>query len=410
MLQRSSRLVVRLALFVVSGLLMVAFAAPVAAADPGYTTIVDGLRNPRGIDFSADGKLYVAESGEAGDVCFTGIPTEEGGTLCAGLSSRISRVDVRAHTRRDYITGLVSVGGPLFAIGASGLGVRGNQVFGLMGFNDIAIPPAEACGGGSDCQMLIAKAKAQLGHLLRGVTSRHYRWKQDVGAFNYNWTVAHKATIGAGNPDYQPGWADNPDFQPGDANPYALADVPSGSYMVDGGSNTLTWIGRNGRMRVVAAFPQPNPPASAENPVPYDAVPTCVAPVGKKVVVSDLHGRIFVVNGRGTNQTVAASTVTSVGGAFLVAAGGCASDGHGHVYISDIFAGSLVKLTLGSMTLSWVRPPSTLNFPAGVAVRGGSIYVANNGVCPSFPTPPSGDPANPNPCEGVTGSIVRIVP
>ena len=73
-------------------------------------------------------------------------------------------------------------------------------------------------------------------------------------------------------------------------------------------------------------------------------------------------------------------------------------------------AGSLVKLTLGTMSLSWVRPPATLNFPAGVAVRAGRVYVANNSVCPSFPTPPSGDPANPNPCAGVTGSIVSIQP
>lgn len=402
----------RLALLVMPAALVLSTFATVNAADPSFDTVVSGLRNPRGIDFSADGKLYVAEAGEAGTVCFTGIPTEEGGQLCAGLSARISRIDVRTHARRDYKTGLVSIGGPLFAIGASGLAVRGNQVYALMGANDVALPPAEACGGGPECQAVLAKAKAQLGHLLRGVTSsRRTWWKQDIGKFNYGWTVANKATIGAGNPDYQPGWAENPDFKPGDSNPYALADAPGGTFMVDGGSNTLTWTPQIGHPRVVAAFPQPNPPASAENPVPYDAVPTCVAPVGHKVVVSDLHGRIFVVNARKSNQTVAPVQVTSLGGAFLVAAGGCAADGKGNVYLSDIFAGSVVKLSLATMTMSWVRPPSTLNFPSGVAVgRNGWLYVANNSVCPSFPTPASGDPANPNPCEGVTGSIVRLHP
>lgn len=391
-----------------ASLLATVAAAPVGAASSD-ALVVGGLANPRGISFSSDGKLYVAEGGEAGDVCFQGIGTEEGGPLCAGFSARISRVDVASGQRADYVTGLLSIGGPLFAIGASGVAVQGNQVYGLMGANDMAVPPTQACGGGADCQAVVAAAQTQLGHLLRGVPSGGYDWKQDVGAFNYQWTVANKATIGAGDPNYQPGWAQNPDFQPGDANPYGLAAAPGGTYVVDGGSNTLTWVPQNGTPKVVAAFPQPNPPASEANPVPYDAVPTCVAPTGGKVVVSDLHGRVFVVDG--SSVTVTPSAVTAQGGAFLATAGGCAADGKGNVYISDIFVGSLVKVSLDSMTMSWVRGPGTFNFPSGVAIgKDGAIYVVNNSVCPSFPTGPSGDPQNPNPCEGVTGSIVRLNP
>jgi hypothetical protein len=372
---------------------------PAEASDPGYDTVVQGLRNPRGIDFSADGKLYVAEAGEAGDVCFEGIQTEEGGPLCGGSSARISRVDTRSGARSDYITGLVSVGGPLFAIGASGVAVHGNQVFGLMGLNDQSVPPAQACGGGADCSAFVDAAAAQLGHLLRGVPPRRYTWRQDVGAFNYQWTVDNKSTIGLGDPSYQPGWADNPDFQPGDANPYGLSDARGGTYTVDGGANTLTWVPQRGRPTIVAAFPDPDP-AHANA---YDSVPTCVTGSGRRVVVADLNGQIFVVDG--SSITVSPADVASDDGAFLVAAGGCASDGRGHVYISDIFAGGLVKLSLRSMTLSWVRPPGTFNFPAGVALgKDGRLYVANNSVCPSFPTPVAPD----NPCGGVTGSIVRL--
>jgi hypothetical protein len=388
--------------------LPLAFALPVVTAahadDSSFQTVVEGLRNPRGLAMSADGRLYVAESGESGagpdSVCFAGEPTEEGGELCVDMSARISRIDTGSGTRNDFINGLVSLGGPLFALGASGVAVKGNQVFGLMGANDVGIPPAEACGGGPECRAILAAAQAQLGHLLRGVPSGNYQWKQDVGAFNYRWTVDNKDSIGLGDPTYQPGWAANPDFQPGDANPYGLASAPGGTYTVDGGANTLTWVPQQGDPVVVAAFPDPDP--STANA--YDAVPTCVAPTAGGVIVADLNGRVFVVDG--SSVTLARAAITPVDGAFLVAAGGCAADGRGNVYISDIFLGSVVKLALATMEMSWVRPPGTLNFPTGVAIgHHGEIYIANNGVCPSFPLP-AGDPQNP--CGGVTGSIVRL--
>jgi hypothetical protein len=365
-----------------------------------YETVVEGLRNPRGIAMS-DGKLYVAESGEGGDVCFAGVTGPEGGDFCVGLSGRISRINTRSGRRTDVVTGLLSLDGPLFAVGATGVAVHDDQVIGLMGGNDIGVPPADACGGGADCQAAVAAGAAQLGHLLRAKRRGRVAWKQDVGAVNYQWTIDNKDSIGLGDPAYQPGWADNPDFEPGDANPYALASARGGSYVVDGGSNTLTFVPRHGQPRIVAAFPNPvGDPTNA-----YDSVPTCVATIGRRVFVADLNGQIFMVDGSST--TVAPSAITSVDGAFLAAAGGCAADRKGNVYVSDIYVGSVVKVSTKTMTMSWVRPPGTLNFPTGVAIgEHGMVYVANNGVCPSFPTPVDPD----NPCGGVSGSIVRFRP
>ena len=45
-------------------LLATIVAAPVGAS-PGYTVVASGLANPRGLAFSANGKLYVAEAGQA---------------------------------------------------------------------------------------------------------------------------------------------------------------------------------------------------------------------------------------------------------------------------------------------------------------------------------------------------------
>jgi hypothetical protein len=365
--------------------------------DAPYRTVVEGLRNPRGLAFD-DHRLYVAESGEAGDVCFEGIPTEEGGALCAGLSARISRVDTRTGARRDVVTGLVSIGEPLFAIGATGVVKGDDGIVGLMGANDVAVPPADMCGATPACRKVVRAAQKQLGHLFESARNGRATWKQDVGAFNYQWTIDNKDSIGTGDPSYQPGWADNPDFQPGDANPYGLAGSRGGQYVVDGGSNTLTFVPRRGAPSVVAAFPNPGSAANA-----YDAVPTCVAPTNDQVAVADLNGSIYLVDG--TSVTVAPSAVTSSDGSALVAAGGCAADRKGNVYISDIYAGSVIKLDVNTMTTSWVLPPGTLNFPSGVAVgEDNAVFVSNNSVCPSFPTPVGAD----NPCGGVTGSIVKI--
>ena len=92
-----------------------------------YEVLVSGLRNPRGVDTAANGRLYVAEAGQGGDVCFPGASTEEGGPLRAGLSSRISLIDVSAKSRTDFITGLLSFGGPLFAVGEVGCPSRATR-------------------------------------------------------------------------------------------------------------------------------------------------------------------------------------------------------------------------------------------------------------------------------------------
>jgi hypothetical protein len=407
-MNRWKRPVRRLVLLTAPVALVMSVVSPAHAAAPGFTTVVSGLRNPRGLDFSANGTLYVAEGGVAGDVCFPGAETEEGGPLCGGTSGRISQVDVKAGTRSDFITGLASIGGPLFAIGPSGVGVQGNQVFAILGANDVAVPPSAACGDTDACRAFLATASAQLGHVLRGVPSGKYAWQQDVGQSNFAWTVANKDTVGAGDPAYQggpPSWvgrsyADNPDFAPGDSNAYGMANAPGGTYVVDGGSNTLTWVPHQGSPQVLVAFPNP----ADDHANAYDAVATCVAPIrGGWVVVADLNGDIFEVDG--SSLTTAPSAVGSEGGAFLAAAGGCAYDGHGNVYISDIFVGSVVKLSLSTLALSWVLPPGTLNFPSGVAIaKNGAVYVTNNGVCPDFPLPAGSG----TPCDGVTGSIVRI--
>jgi sugar lactone lactonase YvrE len=50
-----------------AALIILPLSVPVAAQDAGEAPIVDGLNNPRGLHYSSDGMLYVAEAGTAGD-------------------------------------------------------------------------------------------------------------------------------------------------------------------------------------------------------------------------------------------------------------------------------------------------------------------------------------------------------
>lgn len=366
-----------------------------AATDTGFDQVVNGLSNPRGIAFGDNGALFVSEGGLAGagpvSTCFPGQGTEEGGEACAGTSAQISRVDVAHHTVSAVVTGLPSFGDDtgFFSIGASGMAVQGNQVFGVLGGNPIAIPPVEACPGTTNpdaCPGILAAA-ANFGGVVRVVPSGHATWQQNVGAFNYEWVVANKDTID----DTLPGWANNPDFQPGDANPYAATAAPGGIYVADGGSNTLTWVPDRGAPKVLAALPN-----GLGEGYPYDAVATCTAVVGNRVLIGDLNGRLYLYDG----STMFPQPLT-LGGDFLVATGGCAADRSGNVYVSDIFGGQVLKLSLDTMTLTQIA--TGLSFPSGVAIgRDGAVYVANNGVCPAYLTGPI-----PGLCGG-SGEIVRL--
>src|SRR5438477_7915659 len=83
--------------FAVAALL--AASSPAGAAPIGtYTTVVAGLDNPRDLDFSPNGQLYVAEAGHGGSPsdCVGG--GEGGGSICPGFTSGISLVDIAAGT------------------------------------------------------------------------------------------------------------------------------------------------------------------------------------------------------------------------------------------------------------------------------------------------------------------------
>jgi hypothetical protein len=392
---RASRLLLGAAALAVVALALGASVAGAHNNDPGFDSVVSGLGNPRGIAFDEHGKqLYVAESGDSGALCLSA-------TTCVGLTAKITKVDIEAGTKSPFITGLLSVGDNTgtFSIGATGVAVNDGKVYALMGLNLNGAPPASVCSGAQDCLDAIAAAQ-NLGGVLRADRKGNFEWKQNVGSFDFQWTADNNATIPLDgwqscqqSPPYRGGTC-NDAFNPGDANPYAIAAGKGGNYVVDGASNTLTWVPLHGTPSVLAALP--NPPAGGNA---YDAVPTCVAPLKDgRVVIGDLNGRVFVYDG----STMFPTPQTLSGSGSLISVGGCAADKRGkNVYFSDIFAGNVMKLSLKDMSLWPVA--QGLSFPTGVAVSShGKVYVANNGVCPSTQTTPIA-----NTCTG-PGEIVML--
>src|SRR5690348_12151803 len=67
-----------------------------------------GFVNPKQLAFGADGSLYVAESGQPGEISVP-LPINFGGSGPIGTNGRVSRVPAHG-SREDFITGLPNIG------------------------------------------------------------------------------------------------------------------------------------------------------------------------------------------------------------------------------------------------------------------------------------------------------------
>lgn len=351
----------------------------VAGAGASVTSVTSGLDSPRGLAFLPNGTLTVAEAGHGGDVCLGG-----GGPPCLGTSGQISTINLATGSHSPLVSGLFSLLDPEGgALGPSGLSSQGGRLLAMMGVNPQALEGASCSGQPSDCPAVLATARAEAGQLLKVTPSGSWKALAGVGAFDFDFT------------------ADNPgDGEFGteiDANPYGVLAFPSGTFVADAGANTLDWVGNNGDITILHRFPVPNPPQL----FPTDAVPTCIAQGAGRLIVGDLAGRIWSVNG--SNATLLS------GQQAMRHFTGCAADDAGNVYLVSMFAGvfpnpgtgSVVRLAANSSgSVSTVA--SNLLFSNGIAVGpDGQLYVSVGSICPATPG---------GACGPATGGVVKITP
>jgi len=327
-------------------------AGTVGAASPAFTVVVDGLHSPRGLAFSPNGTLYVAEAGLG-----SGTTATEPGFGRTGRVSAVTGATGDAAMRHTLRAGLPSAAGSDGTVGPAGISTHGN------GNIDVIISLSQKETG----------LPAPIGDLLKLTPSGNSRVLANVGDFNFAWSADHHALAPHDFPD---------------SNPYGVLAVPGGEYVVDAGTNTLDWVAANGRMKVLAFFP---------NNAIADATPTCLAKgpdgalyVGTLALRDSLTppqhpaAIVYRVDPRAANAANLLTLATPwATGLWPVT--GCASDGR-NLYVSEYISsfgpggphGDVVAIPFSSPTTHTSLTGSTLSFPGGVAIGpDGKVYVAN---------------------------------
>jgi plastocyanin/sugar lactone lactonase YvrE len=173
-----------------------------------------GLVNPKGMVFTPDGTLYVAESGKPGEVMVP-LPVNFGGTGPIGTNARVSRIPPGGQ-RQDFVTGLPNVGlyGGIEMLGATGMAVLGGTLYELAA-GHITVSPA-------------------LSRVTPDGTLQHVA---DIGAFNR----AHP--VGGDNGDAVPM-----------GNPFDVVALGDNLYVTDGNFNRVLKITPAGTITLFADF------------------------------------------------------------------------------------------------------------------------------------------------------------
>ncbi|MDQ1476692.1 MAG: hypothetical protein QOE62_1921 [Actinomycetota bacterium] len=357
--------------------------AAAASPKPSFTTVASGFDNPRGIAIGEDGHLYVAEAGRGGTKCVAG--GGGGGNTCVGATGGVSVIS-EGGSHHQIVSGLLSVSdtGGVFATGPDGLSrTSDGALYTVMTSCPQQLSQLPAAAFDSS----IAAAKAQAGQVIRVRRHGKFETTAGVGKFDWEWSKTHTSLVPGQFPD---------------CNPYGILAGEHGQWVVDAATNTLDRVSSDGKVKIVAFFP--NPPSS-------DAVPTCLdrGPDGA-LYIGELTGGgnkpgasiVWRVDTREEHPT---PTMWASG---LTAVTGCGF-ADGKFYATEFSTLGLDNAAPGTGAVVRVSAHSTsptvvadgLSFPNGFAAHGNSIYVSNWSIAPAVI--PAGAPPFVKP-----GEVVRI--
>jgi hypothetical protein len=349
-----------LAALLIASAALFALSVPAFAGEPRLKVVAEGLDNPRGLDISRFGAVYVTEAGRGGSgPCRQG---PEGGEECVGASGAVTRI---WHGRQHRVLR----GLPSLAV-ANGEGATGPQ--------DISIGPF----GGARLVVGLGGDPAQRAGLgpLGPLFGKLFR----VSLFHRPRAVADIAAYEA---------AADPDEDGADSNPNSVLSRFLRTIVVDAGGNDLLRVGPGGRITTLAVFPErlvppPGPPGQPPT-FPMDAVPTSVVSgPDRAYYVGQLTGfpfpvggaRVYRVDPGGSDPEVYAQGFTNITD--------IAFGPDGSLYVLE-FATNGILSGDPAGALKRVRPNGSIETvvseglvaPTGLAIdRKGHAYISNYGA------------------------------
>jgi len=323
-----------------------------AAKAAAFKKVATGLNNPRQLNFSRTGKLYIAEAGKGGTQdCRVG---GEGGMVCWGATGSVTVV-AKGHQRRviKHLPSYADQGAGTTALGPADVVPYGKGKLAVsIGYG---FDPAD--------RHALAAPGHKFAKLLRFNSSTHkLRTLGDLGAFERRKNPIHDSNT----------------------DPTGVFKWGRSFLATDSGANDLVRV-KNHKVRLVKVFHDVTTNAGKVQAVPTDVV---VGPDGA-VYICELTGFPFV-KGAASIYRMVPGHRAKVYASGLTNVTSIAFDKAGRLYAVQIANKGLLKGPTGSLwrvhsDKSGKNPKNLtgpLFAPYGVAIKGHNAYVSTGAVAP----------------------------